>query len=109
MINQNRHFVHVTSGFNGFSNRHLDLKVSDDVERWFTIPNIVKRHTIHMANLMNIGSKLAVTVLSFFSFKMAAVTSSIMLMSLNSNAHNKTYRRPFVESLIEIGPVILAF
>ena len=39
---------------------------------------------------------------------MAAVTLSIMLMSLNSNAHNYTYRGPFVVSVIEIGRVVWA-
>merc|ERR1712074_226332 len=42
------------------------------------------------------------------STKMAAVTSSIMLMSQNTNAHNKTYRGPFLQSFIEICPVVSA-
>lgn len=36
---------------------------------------------------------------------MATVTSSIMLMSCNSNAHNYRYRESFVASFIEIDPI----
>merc|ERR1712074_327391 len=42
------------------------------------------------------------------STKMAAVTSSIMLMSQNTNAHNETYRGPSLQSFIEICPVVSA-
>ena len=44
-----------------------------------------------------------------FPTNMAAVTSSIMLMSWNSNAHNYTYTGPFLESFTKIGAVVLAF
>ena len=37
---------------------------------------------------------------------MAAVTSSIMFMSGNTNAHHYTFREPFLESFIDIGPVV---
>jgi len=41
-----------------------------------------------------------------FSDNMAAVVSSIMPLSWNTNAHNQTYREPILQSFIEIGPLV---
>ena len=48
----------------------------------------------------------ALTVKSLFSFKMAAMTSLIMLMSKNSVMHMVNYRESNFESFIEISPLV---